>query len=183
MVDDGPTYRKLRRLLDRWSDKGVRNLPGGTTLIAHSPEIAPEAYLHSLYPPLDDEQIDVIERELQKPLPASLRRFYGRHNGVFLFQDTSIYGLRTSYRRSDFDAMLEQPFDVVALNTYSRPRCGGQETIFLGSRNDVTEYAACNPFGEIELYSKATGERLREAYAGVLEYLVREVERRTGSVH
>ncbi|MGE4245705.1 MAG: SMI1/KNR4 family protein [Parvibaculaceae bacterium] len=183
MTNDEPTYRKLRRLLERWNDRGVRNLPGGTILIAHSPEIAPEAYLHSLYPPLDEERIDLIEQEIQKPLPTSLRRFYGRHNGVFLFQDTSIYGLRTSYQRSNFDAMLEQPFDIVALNTYSRPGWGNPETIFLGSRNDVTEYVGCNPYGEIEVYSKATGQCLREGYAGVLEYLVQEIERRQNRIH
>ncbi|MGE4244990.1 MAG: hypothetical protein AB7E66_03245, partial [Parvibaculaceae bacterium] len=37
----------------------------------------PEAYLHSLYPPLDEERIDLIEQEIQKPLPTSLRSLLG----------------------------------------------------------------------------------------------------------
>ena len=110
---------------------GSRKLSNGVRLIGHVPHIAPEAYFHVIYPPLDDSQIAILEEQIHRPLPSELKEFYKWSNGIKLFAYAlTIDGLRHSYVRSGEEVW--QPFGMDVPNVRERPADAGDSFVFFG---------------------------------------------------
>jgi hypothetical protein len=100
---------------------GFRQLPNGARLYGHVPHVAPEAWLHEVFAPLSDSDIQSLDRAIGLALPADFRTFLRLANGMGLFSGSlAIDGKRTSYVRVGDDAW--QPFCIVAANVEERPR-------------------------------------------------------------
>ena len=99
---------------------GARTTASGTRLVGHVPHVAPEAYLHIVFPPLDGVRLSALEQAIGRPVPPAYRRLLSITNGLDLFSSSlSIYGHRTSYARAGDAA--RQPFSAVVPNTAERP--------------------------------------------------------------
>ena len=110
---------------------GTRTAGTGARLVGHVPHVAPEAYLHVVYPALPSSEIPPLESEVGRPLPESYRSFLETMNGLSLFSGSlSIYGRRAISVRSG-DAVW-QPFSVVTPNTYERPRSLAADAVVIG---------------------------------------------------
>ncbi len=110
---------------------GSRRLSTGVRLIGHVPHVAPEAYFHVLYPPLDDTQILTVEQQIERPLPSELKDFYAHTNGIKLFAYAmTIDGLRHSYVRTGDEAW--QPYSMDIPNVKERPRDADDSFVFIG---------------------------------------------------
>ncbi len=114
MTDDEQNdYQTLLSRLSRWAGRGEQVLPAGTRRIGHAPDLAPEAYMHTLFPPLEEKGVRILEEQLERELPDQLSSFYKLHNGCLFFDELiCVYGLRYSYDRSDVVTMLEQPYEL-----------------------------------------------------------------------
>ncbi len=124
--------RELWAIVRKSEPLGVRKLPDGTILIGHVPQVAPEAYLHNVFPGLDRKGLNQIESLIGQPLPEPLRRFYTVFNGLDLFSSSlAIFGLRANYSRSGDDAW--QPFDITLPNVDERIDNANDDTVFFGS--------------------------------------------------
>jgi hypothetical protein len=84
---------------------------------------------HTIYDPLDERELGSLERELGRPLPDVLRRFYTTcSNGLDLLgNDVMLYGLRRG--------RLLDPFDLV-VETSDPPADAGPRHVFFGSWGD-----------------------------------------------
>jgi|SRR6185369_4004354 len=123
--------QKIFPILDRAKPLGARTLPNGTRLIGHVPHVAPEAWLHEIFPPLHAHGIEAIERGIKRALPQDFKTFLEFANGLMLFScSLSIYGFRTNYSRTGDDAI--QPFDIITPNTYERPKDALPSYVFIG---------------------------------------------------
>lgn len=121
----------ILEIVNKAESLGERTLPNGVRLIGHIPHAAPEAYLHIIYPPLNNEQITSIEEAITKKLPDELKAFLKVSNGINLFADSlSIDGLRHSYVRVGDEAW--QPYSMVTPNTIERPPDADESLVFLG---------------------------------------------------
>ncbi|WP_442580830.1 SMI1/KNR4 family protein [Mesorhizobium sp. ASY16-5R] len=117
----------LKQKAGKWSHLGERHLSDGTVLIGRMPKKGPGAYLHRFFGPLTDAEIDQLETQIRRSIPDRLRRFYKQANGVNCFDGSLfIFGMRRSWDRSEFDAMLCNPFDlfVPAITSTSRSPSG-----------------------------------------------------------
>lgn len=81
-------------------------LEDGTSLVGklapRSDELFQDGYLHEVYAPLSNVEIDSLERLIGKELPQALRNFYGCANGLALFCGSfTIRGLRPNANRRD----------------------------------------------------------------------------------
>lgn len=110
---------------------GFRELSSGTKLIGHVPHVAPEAYLHLIFPPLPQKEIDNMVYQLGKDISIPLECFYLINNGINLFSGSLfINGLRRNYNRQGDDVW--QPFDLMELNTYFSPTDSRDSHLFIG---------------------------------------------------
>ncbi|MFC1926048.1 SMI1/KNR4 family protein [Chloroflexota bacterium] len=128
-------WNKILEILHRWKPLGFKEVMTGAKLIGHIPAVAPEAWLHCVYSPLNIESIKEIERRLDMPLPISLIILYSFTNGMNLFSDSiSIWGVRENYIRTG-DAVW-QPYDLVDMNLpCERPRDANKSIVFIGGYN------------------------------------------------
>ena len=108
-------------------------MPNGTRLIGHVPQIAPLAYLHSVFQPLQPEQLVQVEAAIERRLNQSLIDLYIKANGVQIFSGSlNINGLICSLDRS-INSTLSQPFDISTANSFERPQDAENDMIFFGS--------------------------------------------------
>ena len=168
-------YAKLRTLIDPWNRLGSKRFPAGTLAIGHVPHVAPEAWLHLLMPPLDQDGLEVLQDQINRDFPSDLKRLMLLHNGMGMFSDLiSIYGLRTSYQRSNMAAMQEMPFDMVRPNTLERPRNVPDDLIFFGSFDYALASVAIEPDGTISVWSKPRELLSRRVYRSLFDFLITE---------
>lgn len=110
---------------------GYERTPGGAELIARAPHVAPEAYLHEIYPPLDAGGIREVEALLGRGLPRDFADFLSVANGCYLYSGAlSIFGLRREGGRSVDES--RQPFDLALPNRLERLKDAAAAFLFVG---------------------------------------------------
>lgn len=169
---------EVRSILDRWHEQGSRVLNNGAELICHVPHVAPEAWFHTLYAPLTEADIKLLEADLGVQLPLHLSSLYCRTNGLKAFSDElAVYGLRRNYIRTGDDA--RQPYEVREPNTYfSLPGWQRGQCLVVGSyREDASPVLYPNRSGsEIARVDRGTGEVLAR-WPSLWVWLRKELER------
>ena len=121
----------ILKFLDIYRLFGEKRLKNGTYLIGQAPHIAPNAWLHSIYPGLNLNEIKELENILDKPIPECYRSFLEKSNGLKIFNTTfCLDGLRRSYSRGLDDVW--QPFDIRLPNISERPKNAEDFFFFIG---------------------------------------------------
>jgi hypothetical protein len=116
----GDALASVWRIVAAAEHLGARHTDTGARLVGHVPHIAPEAYLHVIFAPLADAEIDTLEAAVARPLPAVYRRLLGVCNGLSLFAGSLIvYGVRAASVRAGDAAW--QPFSAGTANVAERP--------------------------------------------------------------
>jgi hypothetical protein len=117
--------------LEPYRKYGVEQLDNGTELIGQAKFIAPLAYVHSLYAPLDEHEILSMEKKLGVRLPTTIKKFYQSFNGLYIFNVAfSIYGLRNNTSRTV--EASRQPFDIFTPNIDERLEDAEDNMLFIG---------------------------------------------------
>jgi hypothetical protein len=134
---DGPAtpisavaFEQIVARLNMWSDLGAVTVPNGTRIIGHIPHVAPLAYLHEVYTGLKDEHIIDLESQVGRPIPEHHRTFLRLGNGMSLFMELSLYGLRLSYARDPESSRL--PLHMKDSNIAERPTGARADAVFIG---------------------------------------------------
>ena len=124
------TYEAVREIALRAAAAGHEVLPDGTELVGRVPHVAPQAWLHILFPPLGERELGMLEERLRRAVPADYARWLGFSNGLYLFSGSlSLDGLRTDYSR---EVGVWQPFALETPNVDERPADAGDEVFFVG---------------------------------------------------
>lgn len=126
------TYQTLNDVLFDFDFLGTERCENGTLLIGRAPHIAELAWLHSIYPTLNKEDINHLEKELNQKIPDSYLRFLTEYsNGLGIFVSKfSLYGLRKQLGRG-LDA-VRQPYSIITPNTHERPDNAKNSYLFIG---------------------------------------------------
>lgn len=108
-------YNNIIMALEKWNTCGERILDNGTKIICHVPHVAPQAWLHEIYNPLNSNDVEKLQDRLGKQLQEDYRQFLLLSNGINIFSDSlSVWGLKKSYDRRGEEAI--QPYDLIAGN-------------------------------------------------------------------
>src|SRR5262249_11829522 len=103
----------------------------GTWLVGHAPHIAPEAWLHVVFPGLVEDDLNKLVVRLGKPIPDEYELFLRLANGLDLYSSSiSFSGLRRNYARNSLDVW--QPFDILTPNLLERPADSRESHFFIG---------------------------------------------------
>ena len=118
-------------IVDRARRLGERALPNGTELIGHVPHVAPDAWLHTMFAGLTEDEVAKVESEAGRSLTAEHRRILAAHNGLMLFSTAlSLYGLRHSNVRVGDAA--RQPFGIRVPNGPERVPGAPKTWVYVG---------------------------------------------------
>jgi len=117
--------------INKFGQFGIKELSNGTFLVGKAPHVAPSAWLHAVFAPLSDNQIEELQDKLGILLPDDFRYFLKRANGISIFSTSlSIYGHRDNYERNL--GSVWQPFDIITPNKYERPKDATKDFFFIG---------------------------------------------------
>jgi hypothetical protein len=124
---------------------------------------------HVVYDPLDERELDSLERQLGRALPDVLRRFYtGCANGVDLLGgDVAVYGLRRGVLLDPYELELETieaPADATASHAFFGSWGGENNLLYLDADDD-----------RVHLSGRSSVSPLR-TWAGLGEFLVATLE-------
>lgn len=124
-------FEQALTIIDKARVLGERRLENGTQLIGHIPHRGPQAYFHTVFPPLSSEGMEKIEQTIGTSLPEQYKEFLTHTNGLHLFGgEFSLDGLRRNYVRIGDEAV--QPFDLHLTNTFERPKDAANDWVFIG---------------------------------------------------
>lgn len=124
------TFSKVLAILNKSLILGEKKYSDGARSIGHVPFRGSEAYLHSIFSPLDSKKIDRIEEYFRHPLPAQYKEFLAVTNGINIFGQLSLYGLRTDYNREN--SKILQPYNIQTPNVDERTADAKDSFIFIG---------------------------------------------------
>ena len=116
----GPGLDAVMEAASRAARFGTATSDNGARMFGHVPFVAPQAWFHILFPPLDEAALGQLERSLMRPIPGPYRDLLRVTNGLHLFGgELALYGRRTDYSRKP---EIRLPFDLTDPNVHERPR-------------------------------------------------------------
>lgn len=123
---------KAFKVLAQASSFGIRQLNDGTRLFGRATHVAPEAWLHLIFPPLIEAEVEILEQTLRRQIPKPYRTFLTKFgNGINIFSGSlSLDGMRKSNDRTGDGNW--QPFAIETPNLYERPRDAESRHFFIG---------------------------------------------------
>ena len=126
-------FEEVKKELFKYKNLGEEISQNGTLLIGRAPHVAELAWLHEIYPVLNDADIVNLEVELNTKIPEDYKFFlqhYSNGLGVFVSK-FSLYGLRKELGRS-IEAS-RQPFSPVISNIDERAENAKPSYFFIGT--------------------------------------------------
>jgi hypothetical protein len=153
-------FKEVVQVMSRWSSEGDKQLSSGVRLVCPTPHVAPEAWLHVLYPPAAVGDIQRAEKQLGTLLPDEYKAFLLRANGLEMFSyRLAVWGIRKNMARTGDEAW--QPFDLVNHNYESnRPKASPSDFVYFGSVDGGETWC----FFESNHGSHRVGKTSRESY-------------------
>jgi hypothetical protein len=123
-------YDKVFEFLEKYKSKNSKVLKDGTQLIFHAPHIAPEAYLHIIFPPLNTHDLVKIENLTKRKVPIDYKNFLLISNGLSIFSGSlTLDGLRKNYNRTN---ETRQPFSLEIPNVLERLADSEESYFYIG---------------------------------------------------
>ena len=136
-------------IIDTRAHLGERRLDNGTHLIGHIPHHAPQAYLHTLFSPATPGLIAKAKSTIfAKEAFDRFIPFLSQYNGAdFFLGSLALNGIRFGPLSRSSDE--RQPFDLLELNSFERPKNADPKDLFIGSYNEDGSLIYMKPDGRV----------------------------------
>jgi SMI1-KNR4 cell-wall len=176
-------YGAVLKILSSHKHLGVKKFEDGSVAIGRLPQVAELAYLHRLFSPLSEEQLDALQDELEYNFPKSLRSFFLMHNGVGFFSDElNIYGQRLNWQRSNIEAALQQPYSIQSGNIDKMPKWASNDPLVIGSVGPERSPITMDKNGHVSIWKKVSSRSPATTYPEFFEFLLSEVQKLSKTV-
>ncbi|KMQ59537.1 1,3-beta-glucan synthase regulator [Chryseobacterium angstadtii] len=125
--------KEINELIYKFSNLGLDNSSDGAMMIGKAPHKGPKGWLNIIYPKLNTEEINLLEKELDTVLPKDYKEFLMKYSngGNFMSSTLSLDGLRRHMTR-DPKANSRQPFSIITPNIHERPENAKDNYFFIG---------------------------------------------------
>jgi hypothetical protein len=144
----------IQSIINTYAPLGERRLNNGVHLIGHVPDRAAQAYLHTLFPAASAELLVETRAEIfAKEAFDQFALFLTKYNGVnFFLGSLALNGIRQAFVSRSSEE--RQPFDLLELNRFERPKNADPENLFIGSYNWDGSLIFINPNGAVFVCKK-----------------------------
>lgn len=141
--------------------------------------MAPQAWFHAIFPPLENEDVISLDRDIGIQIPDSYRSFLlNCGNGLKLFSGTlTLDGLRKISGRGLEAAW--QPFSLITPNTIERPSDLDKEYLIIGGYGYDDSKLVMAPDGKV-YYCLNGSANFLENWDSFEELLLTEISRISG---
>lgn len=172
----------IQSKLEEANSLGSRFLSNGVQLLGHVPNVAPEAYLHIIYPPIEHNQLEIIEQEIGIEIPQEFGKFLSFSNGINVFMD-SVYicGYRVVFDREG--DLARQPYSIFTPNTIERPYKSPRSALFIGGYGNSADLLYIETKTNQVHRCRNSSAKSLEVWSDFWTMLVSEVERISRDFH
>jgi hypothetical protein len=163
MMDRELFNEKILNQLQVWSNSGDVTNKMGTRLIGHAPHIAPKAYMHVVYAPLGDIELQEFSERLGRPIPAQFREFLIYANGLLIFSGAiRVMGYVPLKRRAD-TSIHNYPPNIMIPNVSARIKGMSHSAVVVGFYQADGSYVSIEESGiAVRFDAKGDGEAIQE---------------------
>jgi len=160
---------------ETWGGKVVQK--NGTIILGKVPHLGPEAWLHEIYAPLNEQEIKSLELNLKMNLSTSIKDFYRCCNGLSIFSDElRLYGYQKIFTRS-IEADRE-PYSIILKNVEERLKDAKKEYLFLGSYKEDGSQIIYNQLnGKVVRSERYASKKILNEWENIVIFLESEIIR------
>ena len=170
---------KIISLLNHYSSDGDMLTVSGTRAIGYLPEIAPQAYIHVIYPPLEENNIIALQSRIQ-PLNVhqSLLDLFRCSNGMQIFFKKlfRVFGSVPIGSGSILDH-FKYPSDIFSINGSMRVKGSMPTEIKIVWYLEDSSYVNLEGNGNVFRYRPASPKQFIQQWPDIKSWLSSEIER------
>ncbi|MBK8186909.1 MAG: SMI1/KNR4 family protein [Cellvibrio sp.] len=149
----------------------------GTRLIGHCPHIAPQAYLHVLYAPLSEEELQEFRERIGRPVNHELDNFYRFVNGIMIYSGAiRVLGYVPLKRKSNTQ-IYNYPSNIIIPNVSARIKGLSDGAIIIGFYQADGSYASIEENGCVVRFDAKGDGSLIQKWPSFENWLSSEVIR------
>lgn len=147
-----------------WSNAGDTSNEMGTRLIGHAPHIAPKAYVHVVYAPLGEAELQELTERLGRPVPPQYREFLTHANGLSIFLPNLIRVMGyVPLKRRASNSVYNYPSTLMIENVSARIKGLSHDAVVVGWYQEDGSYVSIEDDGKaIRFDSKGHGGLIQE---------------------
>jgi hypothetical protein len=164
-------------LLERWKPLGYEEMPDGAKLIGRVPHVAPLAWLHEVFPPLDLEDEEALVANVPGFASSRVREILREFNGCNLFSsELFLLGQCTSYDRS---GSVHEPWSIYDTNVLDQNDEVPPDALIIGGSNGLPDGVTMIETRDrrVEAYDCMSPYRKLFEWASVDQWLFAEINR------
>lgn len=149
----------------------------GTKLIGHAPQIAPKAYQHVVYKPLESSEIANLRAKLGHQLPTQLQTLFEFANGMMIFLGSiRVLGYVPIESQVEITAHT-YPSDIVLPNVSARIRGLSDSELVIGWYKKDSSYAIVGADGTVTRYDTFGNGEVVQSWPDIANWLLAEADR------
>ncbi|WP_235420794.1 SMI1/KNR4 family protein [Jeotgalibacillus soli] len=158
--------------MDEDIKQGFKTLKNKTILINRHSENGVENWKHIIYHRMEKKEIDLLEKQVNKPFSKEYKEFLSHCNGCFLFNGNFyIYGKAFLEKGMSREEMLYQPYDLV--EEREDPPCKVSDELFYFGGTPESIFAYTNNASIVEL--KRRSGKLISTYDSFDDWLINKL--------
>lgn len=171
--------QKILSLLNHSSNGSDMLTVSGTRAIGHLPCIAPQAYMHVIYPPLEEREIIELQNRIQ-PLNVheSLLDLFRCSNGMHIFfrKGFRVFGF-APVGSGSIEDHFKYPSDIFSINGSVRVKGSIPTEITIGWYLEDSSYVNLGGNGSVLRFKPANPKQVIQYWPDIKTWLSTEIER------
>lgn len=168
--------QKVLTPLKAWTYLGEIKSEADAQLLGHVPHIAPKAYMHLVYAPLNDEDLIKLEKQIERKLPEQLKKFYEFANGIDIFSGgISLFGY-FPYERKFKSHPHNYPGDIQIPNVQARIKGMHEVDVIIASYKWDSSIAIIEEDGSVVRYDIQNGGQVVQTWPDFDTWITSEIE-------
>jgi hypothetical protein len=165
----------LDRLLIASNNDVVNEM--GTRLIGHSPAIAPKAYRHVIFQPLDDHDMADFTNKIGRPVPAQLKSLLSLANGMMIFSGSiRVLGFIPVQKKGEV-TVHNYPSNILVPNVSARINGLTVGDVVIGWYKNDGSYVVAHEAGSVTRYDVLGNGEGIQSWTDIDTWFISEVTR------
>jgi hypothetical protein len=159
------------------SNSGDMENEVGTKLIGHNPSIAPKAFTHVVFQPLNESDLSDFNTKLGRTVPEQLKALLSLANGMMIFSGAiRVLGFLPVQKKGEV-TVHNYPSDIMVPNVSARINGLSHEDVVIGWYKEDGSYVVALESGIVTRYDVlGNGEEI-QSWSDIDTWLVSEVTR------
>ena len=147
----------------------------GTRLIGHTPAVAPKAFTHIVYAPIEAQDLQELKQRVGKEIPEELESFLKLANGMIVFHGhIRVFGYEPLKRRLE-SGIHNYPPSMSIPNTSVKIRGSNEGSFIVGWYKTDGSYVSIESEGNVLRFEPRDNGKVIQSWPSYYAWLISEI--------